>query len=105
MDIPMTVETVGATVTGVTALGAVVMYVVKSELSKFSLQIQQTLSQQQEQNRAWVNGSFMRASVVGAQLDSYESRLESYGSRMEEVERRLDIHIEAQRPQMSADLR
>jgi hypothetical protein len=87
MDISMTAEAIGATITGTGVLGGVVMYVVRSEFARFSLSIEKTMQFQQQETREWVNGSFMRSATVGEQLKSMDLRLA-------EIERRMEAHIE-----------
>lgn len=93
MDFSMTAEAIGATVTGTVALGGTVMYVVRSELARFSLLMTKTMQNQQEETRKWVNGSFMRSAEVGVQLDAMSEKFEDLAKRTEEIEKRLDGHM------------
>ncbi len=87
MDISMTAEAIGATITGTGVLGGVVMYVVRSEFARFSLTIEKAMQSQQQETRAWVNASFMRSSTVGVQLESMDARIG-------EIERRVEFHLQ-----------
>lgn len=94
MDFSMTAEAIGATVTGTGVFGGIVMYVVRSELAKFSLTIKDTMTKQHQETRDWVNGSFMRSATVGAQLESQGGKIDSIAERVDEIEKRLDVHVQ-----------
>jgi hypothetical protein len=94
MDFSMTAEAIGATVTGTGVLGGIVMYVVRAEFAKFSLAIKDTMALQQRETREWVNGSFMRAATVGAQLDAQGDKIENIAERVDEIEKKLDGHVQ-----------
>jgi len=94
MEFSMTAEAIGVTVTGTACLGGIVMYVVRSELARFSLAIKDTMAAQQKETRDWVNGSFMRSATVGAQLDAQGGQIESIAERVDEIEKKLDGHVQ-----------
>jgi hypothetical protein len=59
-----------------TAVCAVFAMILRMELSKLRAEISEARTRDREEMREWINGSFMRAKVVEAEIKSIKTRVE-----------------------------
>lgn len=66
------------------------VYTPVNELATLRTEISAGRAEDREENRNWINGSFMRASTVEAKLDHFEGWLGAHEKRLDKLEKSKD---------------